>query len=227
MDLWRVTSNADNRYVYETAEGFGHSLASHIVAQAFKILRVSASLTHGSLWWALHEAPNLIEFEFDHGVEMERYSYNGRCLGEARRLKRIVRGELHGYSDLFVPVLARGELVATLVVGQVALTRPTARQIVERWRAISRREGHLGDPEFADYLSKTLSLLVLEGHQVSAFEQLLSCFAKVLAGEGRADELANRADALRFELESLRFVDSGSAGDTGNGRRTKVVALEQ
>jgi AraC-like DNA-binding protein len=207
VELWRVTSNADNRYVYGAAEGFGHALASHIVAQAFKILRVSASLSTGPLWWSLHEAPNLIEFEFDHGVEMERYSYNGRCLAEVRRRKKMIRGELNGHSDFFVPVLARGELVATLVVGQVALSRPTAAKIVERWRAISGRDGHLGDPEFADYLSKTLSLLVLEGDQRSAFERLLLCFARLIAGEGKADELANQADALRVELEPVRLVD--------------------
>ncbi|HEV8246026.1 MAG TPA: AraC family transcriptional regulator, partial [Polyangiaceae bacterium] len=39
------------------------------------------------------------------------------------------------------------------------------------------------------------------------FEELLGCFARLIAGGGPADELANRADALRVLLEPVHLVD--------------------
>ncbi|HEV8244340.1 MAG TPA: AraC family transcriptional regulator [Polyangiaceae bacterium] len=207
MSLWRVTSPLPNRYTFETEGGFGHALVAQVVGRVFELVRVSASLCDGKFWWSLHAEPSLTDFEYRHGVEFERYPYNEWHFAEAQRRQRVVRGELQGYSDLFVPVTARGSVVATVVVGPFAVARPTAKDILQRWRRLSGREGHLGDPMFASYLSRSLSILVLEREQLAAFEQLLSCFAQLLAGEGRADEIANRADALRLELEPVRFVE--------------------
>jgi AraC-like DNA-binding protein len=205
VQLWRVTSHPKTfGFTYRTARGFGHSLLGQIIADAFRALRVSASLSNGSVWWTIHSERDLLRFELEHAADTERSLHNGRCFAEAARRGRVVRGELGGYSDFFVPVIARGQRVAFLVAGPCALARPKAVDILERWRWLTGRQGHPADPEFAAYLATVLGTLVLEGAQASTFEDLLGCLAQLIAGEGRADVLASRADASRVALEELR-----------------------
>jgi AraC-like DNA-binding protein len=207
VKLWQVSSDPRfASFTYRVARGFGHSLLGQIVAGTFRALRVSAAINN-SWWWAIHDQPNVSAFEIEHGVDAERSSYNTRQFSEVRRTGKPSLGRHAGYFDWFVPIVAKGQQVATLVAGPFAKKRPTATDVVEQWRSITGRQGHPADPEFATYLSAALGTLVLEGQHTRMFGELLSCFAALIAGEGRADALANRADALRVELEKLRFVD--------------------
>jgi AraC-like DNA-binding protein len=207
VKLWGIASDPSKAsYTYCVARGFGHSLLGQIVAGTFRALRVSAAINN-EWWWGIHDQPNVAALELEHGVDAERASYNTRLLREVQRTGKPALGQHAGYFDWFVPVVAKKQQIATLVSGPFAKRRPTAPEILERWRAIAGRQGHPADPEFAAYLSAALNTLVLEGQHSRMFGELLSCFAALIAGEGRADELANRADALRVELEGLRFVD--------------------
>jgi len=182
-------------------------LLAPVVAYAFTALRVSATLwEHGQDWLPIHTAPSIHSFELEHGVE-GRGNYNYRCCSKVMRERRIVRGEYGGWSDFFVPILVGKVVVAVLVVGPFVLERPTTARILEGWRRLTGRHGHPADPEFASYLSAALGTLVLEGDRVASMEQLLDCFAKLLAGNGHAGELTNLANQLRAELEEVRFVD--------------------
>ncbi|HEV8245064.1 MAG TPA: hypothetical protein VGP93_04825, partial [Polyangiaceae bacterium] len=181
---------------------------AQLITGVFGALRVSASVQNQGSWWAIHRELSVGPFEIEHGLEAERYAYNTRNLSQARRQRRIIRGEHAGYSDLFVPIVAAHEAVAVLVVGPFALARPTSADILERWRALTGLQGHPADPEFASYLSASLATLVLDGGRAATFERLLACLAQLIAGEGVADELANRADALRVELEPARLVEN-------------------
>jgi AraC-like DNA-binding protein len=193
---------------HSVARGFGHALLSPVVASVFQSLRVSAALwEHGLEWKSLHSDLGMSAFEMAHGRDAERYQYNQQCFKRVLRQKKPVRGERGGFSDFFVPVLSQGQVVAILVTGPFAVSRPTSASILQWWHWLSRKQAHPADPEFSAYLSQTLSTLVLEGSKVDRFEQLLLCLAKLMAGEGTADRLANRVEALRAELDEARSVE--------------------
>ena len=80
MHDWRVRSDdKTGRFTHSVPAGFGHALLSPVVAFTFRLLRVSASVWDGSLWFGLHNEPNVTWFELEHGVEAKRYAYNDRC----------------------------------------------------------------------------------------------------------------------------------------------------
>ena len=137
---------------------------SQVIAGVFRALRVGASLRHlKEWWWSLHDEPNLLSFEVEHSRSKERGQYNARQIAKALRTRRAQRGEYEGCCDIYVPICPSGQVVGFLIVGPFALKRPNANEILERWRNLTGRQGHLADPEFASYLSTTLGTLVLEG----------------------------------------------------------------
>jgi AraC-like DNA-binding protein len=209
VHVWRTVydSRASVRR-HTVPSGFGHSLLAPLATYVFKVLRVSAAVwEHDIEWWPLHDEPSVRVFEVEHGRDRERNAYNGKRLAQACKSRRIVRGELGGLSDFFVPIVARGHVVAVLATGPFATARPTSAGILERWRFLTGRQGHPADPEFASYLAATLALLVLDGRQVAAFEELLGCFAHLMGGEGRADRMMTRVELLQRELEEARVTD--------------------
>jgi len=195
------------RDTHTLPKGLGHALLAPVVAYAFRVLRISATVTDGRAWWPIHSEPSVLPFELEHGVETERFAYNQRNVTAAQEQKKTIRGAHAGFRDLFVPISLGGQIAAFLVVGPFGVSWPSSADILERWQWISGHEGHLEDPEFAAYLSATLSTLVIEGDQPERFERLLGYFARLLSGEGLADELTNQAWVLHLELKSVRSVE--------------------
>jgi AraC-like DNA-binding protein len=173
----------------------------------FSVLRVTAAVTDSTYWWVIHAEPDVSAFELEHGADPERGQYNARHFEQVRRTGKPVRGRHAGYSDLFVPVTAGDEVEAILVTGPFAERRPTSASVLDGWRRLTGRQGHPADPEFAAYLSAALSTLVLDAGNSAKLEELLGCLARLMAGEGRADALANRAEALHVELRQVRAVE--------------------
>ncbi|HEV8247961.1 MAG TPA: hypothetical protein VGP93_19435, partial [Polyangiaceae bacterium] len=187
--------------------GGGHALFVPSLTDLFELLGVAASIWQKDRWRAIHIATNVVPFEIRYGIDIERVKYNQRCAEQARRLMRPVVGQYAGFADFFVPVVAHGEMLALLVVGPVARELPTSSAIFERWRWLSGRQAHTADPEFAEYLSVTLSTLVLEGERFKIFGRFLRCLAKMMAGVGHAEALFAETEPLRAKLEQARYVD--------------------
>jgi AraC-like DNA-binding protein len=209
MDGWKVAPDSQTGgFTHVISGGRGHPMLVPLVSSIFQLLRVSASLSDGRLWWSIHsEEPNLIPFEVGHTVELPRWAYNGKKFAEVEAKRKVVRGTYSGLSDFFVPVLLDGRVATIMVVGPFLISRPSGADVVDRWRWLTGRQGHPADPEFAAYLRTTLDTLVLEGSKVRAFERLLTLLARLMAGEGRADAIANQADVLRRALEPARFTE--------------------
>jgi hypothetical protein len=208
VHLWKAFSQPQTGgFTHQIRGGIGHPWLVPIVSSVFEALRVSASLCDGEFWYSIHSEPDLIRFEKQHVVESQRWAYNARKFAEVRRRKRTVCGVYSGYTDVFAPIVVQGAAVAILVVGPFATARPTAKHLLKRWRWLTGRPGDPAEPEFSSYFRTTLSTLVLEGKAASRFERLVGYLAELMAGAGRADEIANRATALRVELERSRFVD--------------------
>jgi AraC-like DNA-binding protein len=188
--------------------GFGHALLAPLIGNVFEALRVSASVwEHGAAWFAIHTEPNVGAFELEHGLENERGRYNSRCFRSAAEQRRPVRGDHAGFADYFVPIIAQGQVAAILVTGPFATARPTGPAVLERWRWLTKRQGHPADPEFASYLAATLSTLVLDGDRAAVFARLLACIAQLCSGQGDAEALVNEATVLRAALESARSAE--------------------
>jgi AraC-like DNA-binding protein len=184
-----------------------HPLWAAGVANVFQMLRVSAALTDGALWRVIHEEPSVTGFELEHGVEIERDKYNGRCLAEVRTSQRPVLGTHASLSDWWVPIIVGGRVEAVLVTGPFEMSRPTSADILSRWRRLTGRQGHPSDPEFMHYVSMTLATLVLSDGQAANFERLLTQLALLMAGETPARALLDRIDALWEKLEGTRLVE--------------------
>lgn len=189
------------------------------VANIFEELHISAALREGGPWktgnggWrAIHvEERSLASFEIEFGVEAARAKYDLSCMNRAHETKAIVRGEHAGLCDLFVPVTVGGQSVAVLATGPFVTVRSSSADILTRWHWLTRRRGHPSDPEFAHYVSVTLSTLVLDGRRVRDFERFLRCFAKLFSGDGRANETLAQADKLRDRLHEARSAEEAWA----------------
>jgi AraC-like DNA-binding protein len=182
-------------------------LLAPVAARVFEVLGVSASLWDGREWLVIHQEESVVRFELQYGVDAERNPYNRRCFEEVGRRKRRVRGSFRGFSDWFVPIMVGPEVVAVLVVGPFLLSRPMSAEVLERWRELSGRQGSPVDPEFAAYLSATLTTLVLEGGAAPIFEKLLEGLARLMSGGGRADGIMNDVQAWLLELERTRWIE--------------------
>jgi AraC-like DNA-binding protein len=193
---------------HRTTSWSGHSLLATVVTGAFQTLGLSAAIwEQDHEWLSLYVEPNITRFEAEHGLELKRGSYNARQRAIALKTKKPVLGEHAGFSDFFVPVVVREEVVALLVTGPFARQRPTAASILESWHWLTGRRGHPTDPEFAEYMAATLSTLVLEGDRVEVLREMLECLAQLMAEEGDAEKIVNRAEVLRGKLVDVRQVE--------------------
>jgi AraC-like DNA-binding protein len=196
-----------------TTERAHYPLVVPAVAHVFEVLRIPATLCYRvpwrlNPWWPIHsEATDLASFEVEHGVEAERYAYNDRMFAEVEAKKKVIHGQHRGCSDLFVPVMVAGKVVATLVTGPFLVARPSSDLILERWRSLTGRQGQLADPEFASFLRTTLGTLVLDRAKLATFARLLDRVARLIAGQAPADELSRQTYDLRPQLEQARAAE--------------------
>ena len=187
-----------------------HALLAPATAHTFEWLDVGCTLWEPGGWRAIHDrasSQDLLLFELEHGVEAERLTYNRKCLAEAHRKKTTVTAEFAGFTDLFVPICSAKHTEGVLVIGPFLTVRSTSADIYERWKKLTGSRGHPSDPEFAHYISTTLSTLVLEGKQAAAFRRRAELCAKLMAGEGASDALYREHIALRSVLLGARMAE--------------------
>jgi AraC-like DNA-binding protein len=182
-------------------------LLAPAIAADFARLRISVSFLAHGVWRALELVPNITTYEVEHGGWPSRHLYNARSLERVEREKRSVLGEHAGFFDLFVPVHQEGSVDAVLVAGPFARTRPKSAEVLERWHRITNSQGRLADPSFFRYLEATLATVTFEGTLFETFERLLSCFARVVGGQGPRAPLAREASALQSQLDEATFAD--------------------
>src|SRR5450432_646354 len=134
-----------------------HALLTPLAVAAFAEVRLTVALYDARGWHAMNIAPSLIPFERQHGVERGRYEYNDRCMTEVVRTRRTLLGTYAGLKDLFVPVVVGDSVCGVLAAGPFMTSPPTSSDLLDRFRWLTGRHGRLSDPEFADYVSATLS----------------------------------------------------------------------
>ena len=155
-----------------------------------------------------HGEPNVSTFEIEHGVLLERGPHNERCFARARRDRATAIGKHAGFHDMYVPIVNEDGVHGFIVTGPFATARPTSTDILERWRFLTGRQGHPGDPEFSRYVEATLSTLVLEGNEVATFRRVVERFAELLVCEGPANDIQSEVEAIGTKLRAVRFVEN-------------------
>jgi AraC-like DNA-binding protein len=200
-----------------------HGILVAPVASVFQKLAVGASLWLDDGWLSLHDRPGLMSFEMEHGALDGRWKYNTLCLDRARRTGATVLGEHNGLLDFFVPVVGK-PVRAVVVSGPFAEARPTSAELLERWRALTGRQGHPSDPEFSNYLSESLSTLVLDAKRQARFRRILECLAALMVSAGPVGRLVAEVASLTRELDDVRFVERGwdMARDMVDERTSRV-----
>jgi AraC-like DNA-binding protein len=209
VPLWEAEFDQKVRaFRHRIAPGFGHALLTPVQAFLFESIGLSAAIwLAGDDWFPIHtELSSVSQFEAVHDTDGLRSAYNRRSFAEVARTRRPLCGEHAGFSDFFVPIVKRNQVVAVLVVGPFGRVRPTAAGILERWRTLTGRQGHPADPEFAGYLSASLSTLVFDGAQRTAFRRLLESWVSLAAGEGEPEDLANTIEKERVVLDGAMRV---------------------
>jgi AraC-like DNA-binding protein len=199
-----------------------------VLANVFEELRITAALYADPEWYPIHNVPDVTAFELEHGVELRRARYNGRCSDRLRRDRESVLGEHAGFSDLFVPVGDRKRVWGMLAVGPFASARPTSGELLERWHDLTSRHAKVSDPSFARYVGATLGTLTLEGGLLGTFRTLMESIAALLGGQGDPARLGNEAARARIDLAHARFVERmWDAAETMVDDRTSHVWLSQ
>jgi AraC-like DNA-binding protein len=181
-----------------------YAAASQVAAQVFRELRISVSLNDDGEWTSITGFPSVVRFEVVHGSELARWAYNADSMERVQRTGRAVLGEHLGFSDLFVPVRTPSGKYAVLVAGPFARARPTAGDVLERWRTLSGAVGRAGDAEFLRYLSMTLGTLALEGNRTQLFQRVLARFGTLLEERGDPEALVREIRELGNELVPAR-----------------------
>jgi AraC-like DNA-binding protein len=182
-------------------------VSSVLATSTFTDLEVGAAIWSRGSWQSIHLVPGISEFEAQFGKEGTRWPYNDRCLTKAQATMRTVKGEHHGFFDLFVPIESKAPVVSVLVAGPFAIKPPTGAEITARWRSLTHQGASLADPSFYRYLAQTLATLTLPGSLSSAFTRWMECLARLMSGTGAQEVWAKRADDLTRTLWSARAAE--------------------
>jgi AraC-like DNA-binding protein len=180
-----------------------------LTSNVFHELGVPASLWLGGPDWRLiNSTPNVTDFEVKLGAGSTRWRYNGRSVDRVLESGVVHLGRFGGFVDLFVPVLDSRNGRSVLIVGPLALARPTSADILERWRTITGEHGRVTEPRFASYVAATLATLTLEGKRLDTFRTLVQGFADLMAHVGNPGEVFAAVERARAELLPLRRAES-------------------
>jgi AraC-like DNA-binding protein len=189
------------------------------VPYLFERVGVALTLVDPDGWHAVHVMPNVVPFEMEHGLELERAKHNRRCTEEVARRKATVRGEHLGFTDLFVPVLDGRELRQMLIAGPFLREPSTAADLAHRWRAIAGRYARTSDPEFSHYAAETLATVMLDDAHLASLEKLMEAVAELVGGHGDPERLA-----AELEEHTSHVAEARSAARMWDAARAMVDA---
>jgi AraC-like DNA-binding protein len=184
---------------------------SLMVARWFWIFQLKCCLVpedDRNAWHIIADYPvalKRIAFELLHGKELNRAQYNQQNLDRACKSKEVVVAQYEGFTDVFAPILSKGQVVGYLVCGPFLTEPPSANDIAAQWRALTGREARATDPEFSMYIKSVLDTLLLQGQRLDDFLDYLRSLARLIAGEGDSARALEHIETL-YERSIRRHV---------------------
>ena len=174
-------------------------------------------------------APSVVEAHNALGQRDARGRYNDKQVNGVLSSRDLRETELHGFSDLWVPIVSGGRCDNLLVSGPF-LRRPwDADAIRQNWHTLTGEKPRASSPRFLDYARTVLRTPVLDDALLAKFQDFLRVFAELLAGRGEEQKHAEkfwhqaRRDFSRLPSAQLRkgalLVDAVSSWTWAEGLR--------
>ncbi|HVY28422.1 MAG TPA: helix-turn-helix domain-containing protein [Polyangiaceae bacterium] len=195
-------------------------------------LEIPCSLvTRSGSWIVVYNtgSPSVVEAQSALGKREARGKYNARHVRQALGTQRLLETELHGFCDLWVPIVSQGRCDNLLVTGPFSRKPWSAAEIRDSWQALTGERPRASDPRFLDYARRVLGTRVLGPTELTQFEDFLRVFAELLAGRGEEQKHAERfwhqarRDFSRLPSAQLKkgalFVDPVSSWTWAEGMR--------
>lgn len=195
-------------------------------------LEIPCSLvTRSGSWIVVYNSgsPSVVEAQSALGRREARGKYNAKNVAHVLKHHTRLETELHGFSDLWVPVVSQGRCDNLLVTGPFSRKPWSAAEIRSSWQALTGERPRDSDPRFLDYARRVLGTRVLSPDELSQFQEFLSVFAELLAGQGSEQEHAERfwhqarRDFSRLPSAQLKkgalFIDPVSSWTWAEGLR--------
>jgi AraC-like DNA-binding protein len=187
----------------------------------FQRIGIGLTMVDAQGWHGIHVIM-VIQWELEFARESARATYNDGCLASAVETKSPVLGRHQGQTDFFVPICRHGGVSAVLIAGPFYPRPLRSTDLLDQWRELSGRYGHLDDPSFARFALSALSTVMLDRRQLSALRRLLVIVATLLASRGDPETLLAEAEQLvdyvaeatfaeRMWLAANYMVDPGTA----------------
>jgi len=151
-------------------------------------------VTRTGSWIVVHKssAPSVVEAQNALGQRDARQAYNAAHVTRVFSSQQPVESELHGFCDLWVPIVSGGRCDNLLVSGPF-LRRPwSANDIRQNWQRLTGEKPRAESTPFLDYARTVLRAPVLDDAQLSKFQDFLRVFAELLAGRGEEQKHAER-----------------------------------
>lgn len=195
-------------------------------------LEIPCSLvTRSGSWIVVYNTggPSVVEAQSALGKREARGKYNAKHVSQALRTQQLLETELHGFSDLWVPIVSQGRCDNLLVSGPLSRKPWSAAEIRDSWQSLTGERARASDPRFLDYARRVLGTRVLGPSELLQFEEFLRVFAELLAGRGEEQKHAERfwhqarRDFSRLPSAQLKkgalFVDPVSSWTWAEGMR--------
>lgn len=140
------------------------------------------------------------QFEIFYGKEHVRDEYYLANMQKAAQEGRLVVGSLHGFHDLFYPVVADEKRRTFFQAGQFLTETPSWQSLASAWHQITGREAASANPDFVRFVKMALQLPIVTPPVVAGFERFFDYYAQYLTRQESTERLHEAVDALRREV---------------------------
>ena len=226
-----VASSASSKTEAPLELGRAHAfLAAQNAFTSF--LEIPCSLvTRTGSWIVVYNSggPSLVEAQSALGGRAARSEYNRQHVEQVLASQQPLETELHGFSDLWVPIVSAGRCDNLLVSGPLLRKSWSADDIRRSWLELTGERPPTQSPRFLDYARTVLRTQVLGDGELGKFQDFLRAFAELLAGRGEEQKHAQkfwhqaRRDFSRLPSAQLRkgalVVDPVSSWTWAEGMR--------
>jgi AraC-like DNA-binding protein len=158
-------------------------------------LEIPCSLvTRSGSWIVVYNTggPSVVEAQSALGKREARGKYNAKNVAKVLRTRQLLETQLHGFSDLWVPIVSQGRCDNLLVSGPFSRQPWSAAEIRDSWQALTGERPRGTDPHFLDYARRVLGTRVLGPNELTHFQEFLRVLAELLAGQGEEQKHAER-----------------------------------
>jgi AraC-like DNA-binding protein len=188
-------------------------------------------VTRTGSWIVVYNSggPSVVEAQSALGGRKTRSAYNRQHVEQVLASHQPLETRLHGFSDLWVPIVSGGRCDNLLVSGPISRRPWSADDIRQSWLELTGERARPQSARFLDYARAVLRTQVLGDAELAKFQDFLRVFAELLAGRGEEQKHAQkfwhqaRRDFSRLPSAQLRkgalLVDPVSSWTWAEGLR--------